>query len=135
MTQSGVIAEFVKVGGTMMNEPCPYRVIIDRISHEVPYYRSYLENAAIQGVKLVNDPFMWTADDKFFGHLRSNRLGLPSPKQWCYPIVNMCRASNTMRACAIAALSNGLERHCGARGRFPMCAEGCTPGEVGVMFT
>ena len=85
VTQSGVIAEYVKVGGTMMNEPCPYRVIIDRISHEVPYYRSYLKNAAIQGVKLVNDPFMWTADDKFFGASLLDRLGLPSPKTVVLP--------------------------------------------------
>src|SRR5689334_25348093 len=47
----GVTAEYVKVGGTSMNEPCPYRVIVDRISHEVPYYRSYLKNAALQGTR------------------------------------------------------------------------------------
>src|SRR5439155_23906876 len=56
----GVIAEFVQLGGTSMNEPCPYRVIVDRISHEVPYYRSYLKNAVLQGTAVINDPFMWT---------------------------------------------------------------------------
>jgi len=75
----GVIAEYVKVGGTGMNEPVPYRVIVDRISHEVPYYRSYLKNAALQGVKVVNDPFMWTADDKFFGASLATQLGVASP--------------------------------------------------------
>src|SRR5687768_13212318 len=64
--ETGVSAEFAKISGTHMNEPVPYRVLIDRISHEVPYYRSYLKNAVIQGVKVVNDPLMWTADDKFF---------------------------------------------------------------------
>lgn len=64
--QTGVVAEFVQIDGTRMNALSPYRVIVDRISHEVPYYRSYLKNAALQGVKVVNDPFMWTADDKFF---------------------------------------------------------------------
>jgi len=39
----GVIAEYAQLGGTRMNEPCPYAVIVDRISHEVPYYRSYLK--------------------------------------------------------------------------------------------
>src|SRR5690349_6575453 len=63
----GIVAEYVKLGGTSMNEPNPYRVIVDRISHEIPYYRSYLKNAVLQGVKVINDPFMWTADDKFFG--------------------------------------------------------------------
>ncbi len=82
---AGVTAEYVKVGGTMMNEPVPYRVIIDRISHEVPYYRSYLKNAALQGVKVINDPFMWTADDKFFGASLADKLGVVSPKTLVLP--------------------------------------------------
>jgi hypothetical protein len=81
----GVIAEYVKVGGTTMNEPGPYRLIIDRISHEVPYYRSYLKNAALQGVKVVNDPFMWTADDKFFDASLATRLGVESPRTLVLP--------------------------------------------------
>ncbi len=81
----GVIAEYVKVGGTSMNEPCAYRVIVDRISHEVPYYRSYLKNAALQGTKVINDPFMWTADDKFFGASLADRLGVASPKTLVLP--------------------------------------------------
>src|SRR5688572_7854210 len=83
--QTGVSAEYVRIGGTSMNEPCPYRVIIDRISHEVPYYRSYLKNAVIQGVKVVNDPLMWTADDKFFGASLITKLGLVSPKTIALP--------------------------------------------------
>jgi hypothetical protein len=81
----GVIAEYVKVGGSMMNEPCPYCVIVDRISHEVPYYRSYLKNAALQGTKVINDPFMWTADDKYFGASLADRLGVASPKTLALP--------------------------------------------------
>lgn len=81
----GVIAEYIRVGGTSMNEPCPYRVIVDRISHEVPYYRSYLKNAALQGTKVINDPFMWTADDKFFGASLADRLGVVSPKTVVLP--------------------------------------------------
>ncbi|MGQ9888250.1 MAG: ATP-grasp domain-containing protein [Aggregatilineales bacterium] len=82
---AGVVAEYVRLGGTLMNEPCPYRVIIDRISHEVPYYRSYLKNAVLQGVKVVNDPFMWTADDKFFGASLLDRMGLASPRTVVLP--------------------------------------------------
>lgn len=81
----GVTAEFVKLGGTRMNEVLPYRVIIDRISHEVPYYRSYLKNAALQGVKVINDPFMWTADDKFFEASLADQLGVASPKTLVLP--------------------------------------------------
>jgi hypothetical protein len=81
----GVTAEYVNIGGTSMNEPSPYRVIVDRISHEVPYYRSYLKNAALQGVKVINDPFMWTADDKFFGASLADQLGVVSPKTAVLP--------------------------------------------------
>jgi hypothetical protein len=83
--EDGVTAEYVKVGGTQMNEPVPYRLIVDRISHEVPYYRSYLKNAALQGVKVINDPFMWTADDKFFGASLATRLGVASPRTVALP--------------------------------------------------
>ncbi len=81
----GVIAEYVKAGGTRMNEPVPYRVIVDRISHEVPYYRSYLKNAVLQGTKVINDPFMWTADDKFFGASLATQLGVTSPRTVALP--------------------------------------------------
>lgn len=83
--ETGVIAEFVKIGGTQMNEPTPYRVLIDRISHEVPYYRSYLKNAALQGTKVVNDPFMWTADDKYFGTSLVTKLGVAAPRTVVLP--------------------------------------------------
>ncbi|MEO0561021.1 MAG: hypothetical protein AAF125_02835 [Chloroflexota bacterium] len=83
--KTDVSAEYVKIGGSMMNEPVPYRVIVDRISHEVPYYRLYLKNAALQGVKIVNDPFMWTADDKYFGSSVLDKLGIPTPKTVAMP--------------------------------------------------
>ncbi len=81
----GVIAEFAKLGGTRMDEPCEYAVLIDRISHEVPYYRSYLKNAVLQGTHVVNNPFMWTADDKFFGASLVTKLGIASPKTVVLP--------------------------------------------------
>ncbi len=71
----GVTAEFVQLGGTRMDELLSYAVIIDRISHEIPYYRSYLKYAVLQGAAVVNNPFMWTADDKFFGTALAAKLG------------------------------------------------------------
>ncbi len=47
--KDGVAAEFVKLGGTRMGEAARYSVIVDRISHEVEYYRGYLKHAALQG--------------------------------------------------------------------------------------
>src|SRR5260221_3853332 len=82
---AGVVAEYAKLGGTGMNEPCPYAVLIDRISHEVPYYRSYLKNAVLQGVRVINNPFMWTADDKYFEASLAVRLGVAHPRTMVLP--------------------------------------------------
>src|SRR3954449_4371748 len=81
----GVTAEYAKLGGTRMNGPCPYAVVIDRISHEVPYYRSYLKNAALQGATVINNPFMWTADDKYFEASLAAKLGVAHPKTVVLP--------------------------------------------------
>jgi hypothetical protein len=83
--EAGVEAEFVKVGAPGMDDVPPYDVIIDRISHEVPFYRTYLKQAVVQGVTVINNPFMWTADDKFFGAALASKLGVASPKTLALP--------------------------------------------------
>jgi hypothetical protein len=82
---AGVEAEFVKIGAPPMDAPPPYDVIIDRISHEVPFYRSYLKQAVVHGVTVVNNPFMWSADDKFFGAALAAKLGVAHPKTLALP--------------------------------------------------
>ncbi len=81
----GVTAEYVKIGGSQMNEDVPYSVIVDRISHEIPYYRAYLKNAVLQGTYVINNPFMWHADDKFFEASLADKLGIASPKTLLLP--------------------------------------------------
>jgi len=81
----GVTAEYVTLGAPRMDDPASYRVIIDRISHEVPFYRTYLKHAALQGVTVVNNPFMWSADDKFFEATLATSLGVASPKTVLLP--------------------------------------------------
>ena len=81
----GVVVDFVKLGAEHMDDPCEYSVIIDRISHEVPFYRTYLKHAVLQGCTVVNNPFMWSADDKFFGASLITKLGLASPKTAVLP--------------------------------------------------
>lgn len=80
-----VVAEYVTLGWTRMDEPVEYAVLIDRISHEVPYYRSWLKHAVLEGATVVNNPFMWTADDKFFGASLASKLGIASPKTVALP--------------------------------------------------
>lgn len=82
---AGVEAELVKLGGIEMDQACPYAVIVDRISHEVPFYRTYLKWAALQGCTVVNNPFMWTADDKFFEAALATKLGVASPRTVVLP--------------------------------------------------
>src|SRR5260221_1790953 len=72
-------------GARLWAEPIPYAVIVDRISHEVPYYGTYLKHAVLQGVTVVNNPFMWTSDDKLFDASLATRLGVPSPKTIALP--------------------------------------------------
>lgn len=81
----GCHAEFIQVGGTSMGEPCPYAAIMDRISHEVPYYQVYLKQAAMQGTYVVNNPFWMNVDDKFFGYSLAMHLGIPVPKTVVLP--------------------------------------------------
>ncbi len=78
-------AEFVHVGGVRMAEPCGYAVIVDRISHDMPFYRSYLKNAALTGTKVINNPFWWSADDKFFNYALAAKLGVAVPKTALIP--------------------------------------------------
>ena len=82
---AGVTAEFVTLGGTSMDEPSPYTVIVDRISHEVPYYRTYLKHAVLSGTTVVNNPFMWSSDDKLFDASLATKLGVASPKTVALP--------------------------------------------------
>ena len=79
MKVPGVTAEFVKLGGVKMAEPSGYRVIIDRISQDIEFYRSYLKNAALNGTIVINNPFWWTADDKFFNYALATKLGVAIP--------------------------------------------------------
>jgi len=81
----GVTAEFLKLTGTRMGEPSGYQVIVDRISHEVEYFRAYLKHAVLQGTYVINNPFWWTADDKFFNYSIAQRLGVAVPKTVVLP--------------------------------------------------
>lgn len=83
--KDGVSAEFVKLGGTRMGEPAKYKVIVDRISHEVAYYRGYLKHAALEGSYVINNPFWWTADDKYFNYSMAAKLGIAIPKTVLLP--------------------------------------------------
>ena len=83
--EHGITAELVTLTGTKMGEPSGYRVIVDRISHEVEYYRAFLKHAVLEGTYVINNPFWWTADDKFFNYAVASKLGVAIPKTVLLP--------------------------------------------------
>lgn len=81
----GIMAEAVQIDVVQQNEPSDYAVIIDRISQDVPFYRAYLKNAALNGTIVVNNPFWWSADEKFFNNALAEKVGVPVPKTVLLP--------------------------------------------------
>jgi glutathione synthase/RimK-type ligase-like ATP-grasp enzyme len=78
--ESGIIAEAVTIDKVVQAAPTEYAVIIDRISQDVPFYRAFLKNAAASGTAVINNPFWWSADEKFFNNALAEKIGVPVPK-------------------------------------------------------
>jgi hypothetical protein len=75
----GIRAEFVVTGAVHLDREPRYAVIVDRISHDIPFYRALLKHAALNGTAIINNPFWWSADDKFFNYSLAARLGVAVP--------------------------------------------------------
>jgi glutathione synthase/RimK-type ligase-like ATP-grasp enzyme len=95
----GIQAEFAQVGSVAVNKPSPYAVIVDRISHDVPFYRAWLKHAALYGSAVINNPFWWSADDKFLNYSLAARLGVSVPPTVMLPHKQLPKAATdrTMR--------------------------------------
>lgn len=78
-------AEPVRIDKVIQGEADEYAVIFDRISQDVPFYRAYLKNAAICGTAVINNPFWWSADEKFFNNCLAVKIGVPVPKTVLLP--------------------------------------------------
>ncbi|HLA12578.1 MAG TPA: hypothetical protein VJ023_18470 [Pyrinomonadaceae bacterium] len=83
--QGETIADFIKLGGVRHDAPPQYDLVIDRISHEVPFYRATLKRLALEGTTIINNPFWWSADDKFFNYSLASKLGVAVPKTVLLP--------------------------------------------------
>ncbi|MBS1564438.1 MAG: hypothetical protein JST39_08605 [Bacteroidetes bacterium] len=84
-----VIAEPVRIDKVIQGALTDYAVIIDRISQDVPFYRAYLKNAALTGTAVINNPFWWSADEKFFNNCLATQIGVPVPKTVILPSRDM----------------------------------------------
>jgi hypothetical protein len=81
----GITAEPVHISKAMQGEPSGYAVIIDRISQDIPFYRTWLKNAALTGTAVINNPFWWSADDKYFNNCLMTKVNVPVPKTVILP--------------------------------------------------
>jgi glutathione synthase/RimK-type ligase-like ATP-grasp enzyme len=81
----GVEAELAQVDEVVQGKPTPYAVLIDRISQDVPFYRAYLKNAAITGTAVLNNPFWWSADEKFFNNSLAMSVDVAVPNTVLLP--------------------------------------------------
>lgn len=82
---SGIVAEPVRIDKVMQGEASGYSVIVDRISQDIPFYRAYLKNAALCGTAVINNPFWWSADEKFFNNCLATKIDVPVPKTVILP--------------------------------------------------
>src|SRR5712692_9127871 len=83
--QGAVTAEYIKLGGIRYDSPPAYDLVVDRISHEVPFYRATLKRLALEGAIIINNPFWWSADDKFFNFSLARKLGVAVPRTVLLP--------------------------------------------------
>ncbi|MCX6265579.1 MAG: hypothetical protein NTZ47_13735 [Bacteroidetes bacterium] len=81
----GIVAEPVHINKVIQGESSGYAVIIDRISQDIPFYRAYLKNAALCGTAVINNPFWWSADEKFFNNCLATKIEVPVPKTVILP--------------------------------------------------
>lgn len=81
----GIIAEPVRIEKVLQGDPTEYAVILDRISHDVPFYRAYLKNAALCGAAVINNPFWSSADEKFFNNCLATKIDVQVPKTVILP--------------------------------------------------
>src|SRR5262249_32814972 len=79
------VAEPVQVGGVALETPKKYDLILDRISQDIPFYRAILKKAVVDGTIVVNNPFWWSADDKFFNNVVARGVGVAVPKTVILP--------------------------------------------------
>jgi len=84
MDVDGITAEMCRVPEIPTGYRIPYKVIIDRISHAIPYYYQYCKQAMLGGTYVINNPFRFFSD-KFFGYSVADKLGIPIPKTVALP--------------------------------------------------
>jgi glutathione synthase/RimK-type ligase-like ATP-grasp enzyme len=87
--KDSVTAEFCQIDFCRMDQPRRYAVVLDRISHDAPYYRAVLKNMMLGGTHVINNPFWSSADEKFFSYSVCAKAGIEVPRTALVPSKNM----------------------------------------------
>ncbi len=75
----------VKISFLTQEQSFEDAVILDRISQDVPFYRTYLKCAVLRGAQVVNNPIWWSADDKYLDNVVALAAGVAVPKTVLLP--------------------------------------------------
>ena len=86
--EHGITAEMVSLGGRRCSRLRDTRSSWTASRTRSKYYRGFLKHAVLQGTHVINNPFWWTADDKFFNYAVAAKLGLAIPKTVLLPQKN-----------------------------------------------
>ncbi|MBI6545530.1 MAG: hypothetical protein HY692_01975 [Cyanobacteria bacterium NC_groundwater_1444_Ag_S-0.65um_54_12] len=84
-SEGDVTATFAQIGVTKHEDTLAYDVIVDRISQDIELYKPWLKQQALNGAYVINDPFWWLADDKFFDNALVAKLGVAVPRTVILP--------------------------------------------------
>lgn len=83
--EKDIVAEIIRIDKLVQGQPSGYDVIIDRISHDVPFYRAWVKNAAAYGAAVLNNPYWLDTEEKLIANVVAEKLGVPVPKTVLLP--------------------------------------------------
>ncbi len=83
--ETGIVAEMIRIDKLIQGQPSGYDVIVDRISHDVPFYRAWVKNAAAFGTAVLNNPYWLDTEEKLIANVIAEKLGVPVPKSVLLP--------------------------------------------------
>lgn len=82
---SGVSAEAVQLDKVTAADPALFAVLIDGCAVQAPFYRHFLQQAALAGTAVINNPFLPHNQGTHFPGLLASRLGIPVPRTVLLP--------------------------------------------------
>lgn len=83
--KDGAKATSLLIGAVKNTDKAQYDVILDRISHFVPMYQSYLKMAVMNGATVINSPSSNCVDNNFFQTVFAKKNKLKVPKTVLLP--------------------------------------------------